>query len=143
MRALEYFLVCESVSADQSQKTESFQNVLRMVCIQKVPAHVFAVSAVAAWYDLEPEDDRAECHIRLEVHPPGFEEDKCFKFRRTLQSQSPFESTFFGISNIPLKEEGELVFKLYQDENLVETHTIKVVINPTHTHLHPAVIYSA
>lgn len=140
MRKLEYFLVCESVSIDQAQKTESFQNVLKMLCVQKVPAYIYAVNAVGAWYDPDLKDDRSECHIRLEVHPPG--DYQPFKFRRTLKSQSLFETSFFGVTNIPLNEAGDLVFKLFQNEELVETHTINVVINSTHTHLHPAVFYS-
>lgn len=140
MRNLEFFTVCESVSMDPQQQTESLQNIVKIICIQRVPAVIHSLVAVASFFENDEYDENREnLDIRLEVIPPGVK--NTFKFERTLDSQARFESAMFGVLSIPIGSHGDLLFKLFQGDELLDTHTAEIRINPQHHHLHPVVLY--
>lgn len=122
MAKIEYFLVAESCSVDQRTNRVSVFNVLERVQISN-PAQLSNLVVVAVFNKADSEDE--EKHIQqVIIHRPNGEELKGpeveFKFT------APVHRAFLNIENLPIEEEGQVVFELLLDGEHAAQHILYV-----------------
>lgn len=131
MRQLEYFVVCKSVSLDAMSQEISLFHVTHFLACSVMPTVVPSLCAVASWIKddklMESTDDAAtvESHVKLNVISPGGEPVNTF--RRTLKSPNRREQSVFRVMNIPIPQEGDLVFELIVDDQTVAHHIVSIM----------------
>jgi hypothetical protein len=124
MADLEYFLVAESISVDQTTNRISFFNVVEQIKVQTFPAVVPQLVAVAAW-NAEASDDKKDFQATTRVeHPNGHSEDFQHNFRMPGK-RSRVVMTFRGMK---LESPGKLLLKLSLNGEHQATHSIDVVV---------------
>ena len=128
MQRLEYFLVSESVSIDEVGGTVSIFHIRHHKTLELAPARIPSLWAVAAWIDdgNTQSENEDEGHVKLEVVSPGG--DPVNTFRRTINSPHRVEQSLFRVLNIPIVKQGDLLFKLYLNDECVATHTVGIKI---------------
>ena len=122
MAKLEYFLVAESVSVDQSTNRISFFNVVEQVNVSEFPATIPQIIAVAAWNN-EEGDDKKDFQVTLRITSPGGEPDDNTHNFRMPAKRSRAILVFQGIK---LTGPGKLLVVLSLNGNHQATHSIDV-----------------
>lgn len=123
MPKLEYFLVAESVSVDQSTNRISFFNVVEQVNAKKFPSNILQIIAVAAW-NAEEGDNEEDFQVAVRVTSPGGEPKD---FRHSIAMRGKRSRVLLTFQGIVLNGAGTLLLELSLNGEHQATHSIDVV----------------
>lgn len=123
MARLEYFVVAESVSVDQTTNLTSVFNISEMVVAEKFPV-VLKCAAVSLWH-IALEDDGKDWQVTLKVTPPG-EETKSFTTNFSVRSEKLRHRVIQRIEFLPVKEAGNLLFEILLNGEHAADHIVTV-----------------
>jgi hypothetical protein len=123
MPKLEYFVVSESVSVDQTTNRVSLFNVLEDVRSPEFPVTIPQIVATTAW-NREPSDGDIDYQTMLRVYPPGEEAPKEFPLNFKIEHDRLRH--FHFISSLTIQQPGELKFEILINGQHAATHTVTI-----------------
>ena len=123
MPALEYFLVAESVSVDQTTNQVSIFNILDGLEAANFPVVIPQLAAICAW-NVSPQEIGHEFKATLRVRTPGQpERDHPMNFLATHRHQRMIAR----LIGLPIAQAGELVFEVLLEGEHRAGHTVLVL----------------
>jgi hypothetical protein len=130
MPRLEYFLVSEDVSVDQSTGRLSIFNVLNDVEFDEIPAVIHKLVVVACWIAEQPEvDEHLECQAQIRFEMPGGEEGRTFNANFTVEQKR--QQILYRVEMVPIRLAGEVRIDLSLSGQHQATHSISVELSGT------------
>jgi hypothetical protein len=135
MPQLEYFLVAESISVDQSTNRVSLFNILEEVQITRIPAGtqipprlsgIPQVVAIGAW-NIDPDEHGREYAVSLRVHVPGHSSPVQGP-ALTFVAEKRRQRTILLLVGCPVGGPGEIRFELLLDGNHAASHLITAIL---------------
>ena len=129
MPALEYFVVCRSVSFDVDTDEVTLSNVVEDVHLDDDGTAVLPrVVAVSSW-NVGDGDESRDYQTLLRITLPG--EAKGADFPVNLDKQRHRHRAIITIIGVPLTKSGELLFEVFLNAHREATH--KVIVHPPGT----------
>jgi len=125
MPRLEYFVVAESISVDQSTNRISVFNVLEEATLT-VPGTIHNLVAVSGW-NLSEEDGGKDFQAMLRIKQAGdSEEADTIEFPVNFKAERARHRVCFFVTGLPVRQPGDLGFELLLNGRQVATHTVAV-----------------
>ncbi len=122
MAKLEYFLVCESVSVDQTTNTISVFHVLEQINSPQFPFVLLRLTAVAHWNAEEGDMDR-DFQVGIVITSP---DGQLKKFEQNFRMIRPRHRTIANLMGFPLTQAGTMTIEVTLNGEHRATHTIDV-----------------
>jgi hypothetical protein len=126
MPALEYFLVAESVSVDQTTNQVSIFNIIEDMNVPALPGVIGQVAAVCAW-NVPPNEIGQDFQATFRIVTPGEEHrDNNTNFTAT----QPRQRLIVRMIGVPIVAPGRLVFEVLLNGQHQAYHTVNVAVEP-------------
>jgi hypothetical protein len=126
MPALEYFLVAESVSVDQTTNQVSIFNIIEDLRVPALPGALAQVAAVCAW-NVPANEIGQDFQATFRVVAPGVESlNHAMNFTAT-QSRQRMIVRMIGV---PIAAPGQLQFEVLLNGQHQASHTVNVTLEP-------------
>ena len=125
MPRLEYYLVSEDVSVDQSTGRLSIFNVLDDVEFDEFPAVIPKLVIVACWIAEQEEiDEHLDCQAQIQFEMPGGEPGKSFNANFTVDQKR--QKILYRIGFVPIQQSGIVRISLSLSGRPQASHSISV-----------------
>lgn len=125
MPKLEYFVAAESLSVDLDRNSVSVFHILNEVQLREIPGVLPQLAVASAWvFDEQEIQSKSECQVKFELRPPGDGEVKVF--RSNMSAEVRFQNMHLQIQNVPIATSGDLIVRVFLDDEERATHTIEV-----------------
>jgi hypothetical protein len=123
MPRLEYFLVAESCSVDESSRSVSIFNVLNEVDLPHFPFVLPNIALVACWIcDPNEVEEQTEHAARFAFKIPGSTENK--DFTGSFKTTTRVHHLIYRLQFIPVPAAGEMTIELHLDGQRQASHTV-------------------
>jgi hypothetical protein len=126
MPALEYFLVAESVSVDQTTNQLSIFNIIEDVRAPALPGVIPQVAAVCAW-NVRAEEMGQDFQATFRIVAPG-EEPRDHALNFTVAH--PRQRMIVRMVGVPITGQGQLLFEVLLNGKHQAGHTVNVTLEP-------------
>jgi len=123
---LEYFIVAESVSIDQTTNRISFFNVLEQIQALTFPVPLPQFTAVAHW-NAQAAELENDYQITFLVTPPG---DPLVRFDQNFRMVRERHRTLATISGVRVERTGKMEIEVKLNGEHRASHTIDIVQKP-------------
>ena len=123
MPKLEYFIVAESVSIDQTTNCISIFHVLEQINIREFPTPLRQLTAIAHWNAEKVDIDR-DFQVTIVVTPPG---DEPKEFHQNFRIIRPRHRTIANLVGLPLTQPGTLTIEIRLNGEHKAYHTIDIL----------------
>ena len=126
MPALEYFLVAESVSVDQTTNQVSIFNIIEDIHVPEFPAVLPQVAAVCAW-NMPGTEMGQDFQATFRIVVPGAERrDHAMNFTAV----HPRQRMIVRVVGVPLGAPGQLLFEVLLNGQHQASHTVNITVAP-------------
>ncbi len=126
MPALEYFLVAESVSVDQTTNQVSIFNIIEDMHVPMLPGALAQVAAVCAW-NVPPNEIGQDFQATFRIVAPGLEQrDHAMNFTAAQTRQR----MIVRMIGVPVAAPGQLLFEMLLNGQHQASHTVNITVEP-------------
>lgn len=123
MPRLEYFVVAESVSVDQTTNRVSVFNILEELQTANFPVIVPQMVAICGW-NILPAEIGQDYQVVIRIIAPG---EAPRDQRTNFTARHVRQRIFTQVVGLPLAREGELRFEVTLNDRHEASHTVSVV----------------
>lgn len=126
MAALEYFLVAESVSVDQTTNRVSVFNVLEEIGAPQFPVLLPGCVAIALWNSV-PDDAGKDFQVKLRITLP---DDQSYEMTSNFVMKTDRHRSVQRIQGLPITATGVLRFDVLLNGEHQASHAVNVKVAP-------------
>jgi hypothetical protein len=120
---LNFFIVAESLSIDQSTNFASAFNIFEEIKVVGFPTIIPSMQILSTWVRDEGEEEQ-DCQCLLRITRPGNESPE--EFPTNFRSSAPRHRTIHRLQGMPLEHAGNLQFEILLNGTTVKQYTIPV-----------------
>lgn len=123
MPHIEYFVVSESVSVDQTNNAVSLFHIIEEYTIKQFPARIPSLVITTLW-DIEPDERDKEFQGLIKLTPPSPDPPISFQFTFRTDPFVPRQRVFLTMRDLTVNNPGEYRFEVFLQETRYASHKI-------------------